>query len=221
MNALDGDFDAKEKLMPLKVIGAGVGRTGTYSLKLALDRLGLGSCHHMEEVLFNMPVQVPLWAAAVHGRPDWETIYKGYDSAVDWPTAGFFRELSAAYPSAKVILTTRSPESWVESFSETIYKLITARDHAPPEMQAWLAMAAGVIDRTGFPLGLDAAGLAKAYAAHNEAVKAAIPAKQLLVYQVKDGWEPLCAFLGVSVPAGPFPRTNDRGEFWDRVSGKT
>lgn len=206
--------------MTMHVIGAGVGRTGTYSLKLAINQLGLGPCHHMEEVLHNQSVQVPLWAAAVNGHADWEAIYKGYESAVDWPTAGFFRELSAAYPSAKFVLTVRSPESWAESFSETIYKLLAGRDDAPEEMRAWLDMGVGVISKTGFPDGLDVAGMMKAFTAHNDAVKAAIPAHQLLVYQVKDGWDPLCAFLGVPVPDSPFPRTNDRSEFWDLVSGK-
>lgn len=204
----------------MHVIGAGVGRTGTYSLKLAINQLGLGPCHHMEEVLHNQSVQVPLWATAVNGHADWEAIYKGYESAVDWPTAGFFRELSAAYPSAKFVLTVRSPESWAESFSETIYKLLAGRDDAPEEMRAWLDMGVGVISKTGFPDGLDVAGMMKAFTAHNDAVKAAIPAHQLLVYQVKDGWDPLCAFLGVPVPDSPFPRTNDRSEFWDLVSGK-
>ena len=203
--------------MTLKIIGAGVGRTGTYSLKLAINALGFGPCHHMEEVIFNMPTQVPLWTAAVRGQPDWAAIYKGYDSAVDWPTAGFFRELNAAYPSAKFILTHRSPESWVASFSETIYKLLDMP--VPPEMRDWLKMGTGVIRKTGFPAGLDNAGLTRAFNAHNEAVKAAIPADRLLVYQVKEGWGPLCAFLGVPVPDEPFPRTNDRGEFWDRISG--
>jgi hypothetical protein len=174
----------------------------------------------MEEVLHNQPVQVPLWAAAVNGQPDWEAVFKGYESAVDWPTAGFFRELSAAYPSARFVLTHRSPESWVQSFSATIYKLMAQEDGVPPEMQAWLEMGIGVITRTGFPIGLDTAGLMRAFIAHTDAVKAAIPADRLLVYQVKEGWGPLCAFLEVPVPADPFPRTNDRGEFWDRVSGK-
>lgn len=206
--------------MPIKIIGAGIGRTGTYSLKLAIDQLGLGPCHHMEDVLHNMPVQVPLWVAALKGHPDWEAIYKGYHSAVDWPTSGFFRELSKTYPLAKFVLTVRSPESWVASFSETIYKLLSGKDNVPKEMRAWLEMAAAVIDKTGFPAGLDAAGLVKAFNAHNDAVKATIPRDRLLVYQVKDGWAPLCGFLGQPVPAAPFPRTNDRGEFWDRVSGK-
>ncbi|MEE4239804.1 MAG: sulfotransferase family protein [Anderseniella sp.] len=206
--------------MPLTVIGAGVGRTGTYSLKLALNQLGVGPCHHMEEVLHQMPVQVPLWCDAVAGRADWEAIYDGYGSAVDWPTAGFFGELYAAYPTAKFILTLREPARWVESFSETIYRLLSGREMVPAEMLDWFDMAKAVIDRTGFPDGLDAAGLAKAFEAHNQAVRAGIPASQLLEFDVKQGWSPLCDFLGLAVPAEPFPRTNDRTEFWDRVAGK-
>jgi hypothetical protein len=118
------------------------------------------------------------------------------------------------------VLTTRDPEKWADSFAATIYKLIDDRDQAPPDKKAWLEMAAGVIARTGFPAGLNQEELARAYVAHNEAVKAAIPASRLLVYQVKDGWGPLCQFLGVPVPAEPFPRTNHRAEFWDRVTGK-
>ena len=206
--------------MAMQVIGVGVGRTGTYSLKLAINRLGLGPCHHMEEVLHNQAEQVPLWAAALNGSPNWDAIYNSYESAVDWPTAGFFRELVAAYPSAKFVLTVRTPESWAESFSQTIYRLVAGRADAPEEMHAWLDMAGGVVSRTGFPGGLDVPALRNAFDAHTEAVKASIPSDRLLVYQVKDGWAPLCAFLGKPVPAEPFPRTNDRGEFWDRVSGK-
>jgi len=170
--------------------------------------------------IHNMPAQVPLWDAGGKGRPDWDTIYEGYACAVDWPTAAFFRELNEAYPSARFVLTVRSPQSWVESFSHTIYQLLAAREDVPEEMQAWLDMAAGVVDKTGFPAGLDVADLVDAFEAHNERVKATIPAHRLLVYEVKEGWDPLCAFLGAPVPSEPFPRTNDRGEFWDRVSGK-
>ncbi len=204
----------------MHVIGAGVGRTGTYSLKLAINQLGLGPCHHMEAVLLGIAAQVPLWNDVLSGRPDWQAVYRGFASAVDWPTACFFRELSAAVPSARFVLTTRDPEKWADSFAATIYKLIGDRDQAPPDKKAWLDMAAGVIARTGFPAGLNQAELASAYVAHNEAVKAAVPASRLLVYQVKDGWGPLCQFLGVPEPAEPFPRTNHRAEFWDRVTGK-
>ena len=207
--------------MALQVIGAGVGRTGTASLWLALNQLGLGPCHHMAEVFQNLPVHVPLWQAALDGGADWRATYKGYESAVDWPTAGFFRELNAVYPSAKFILTVRSPESWAESFSQTIYKLLSDSGNPPPAMKPWFDMATGVVRKSGFPLGLDSAGVVKAFNAHTDAVKAAIPSNRLLIYEVKDGWGPLCAFLGKPVPAEPFPRTNSRGEFWEHIGAAT
>lgn len=207
--------------MALQIIGTGVGRTGTYSLRLAINQLGLGPCHHMEEVIDNLPAQQPLWSAALNGNADWEAIYEGYESAVDWPTAAFFRELIKAYPSAKFILTHRSPESWAESFTGTIYKLIAERDQAPPELKAWLEMVNNVVSKTGFQGGLEHEDLMQAFVAHNEAVKKTIPASQLLVYEVKEGWEPLCEFLGVPVPDEPFPRSNRREEFWDLVTSKS
>ena len=203
--------------MALKIIGTGVGRTGTYSLRTALTKLDLGPCHHMEEVLHHMPVQLPLWQAVVKGSPDWAAIYAGYGSAVDWPTAAFFRELSKAYPEAKFILTVRSPDSWAASFSETIYTLLAGKDEAPPHMRAWLDMATAVIEKSGFPGGMSTTALANAFTAHNEAVKAAIPPHRLLVYEVKQGWEPLCKFLGTPVPSEAFPQTNSRAEFWELV----
>ena len=139
---------------------------------------------------------------------------------MDWPTATFFRELHTAYPTAKFILTVRPTQSWVESFSETIYKALAGRAHAPDAMQPWLTMSSGVIARAGFVDGMDTAGLMTAFDAHVAAVKAAIPPDQLLVFQVKEGWDPLCRFLGVPVPATDFPRTNDRAEFWERIEGK-
>ena len=202
--------------MAIQVFGVGVGRTGTYSLKLAINQLGLGPCHHMEAVLNNMPVQVPLWSAALAERPNWQAIYHGFESAVDWPTASFFRELIKAYPSAKFVLTQRNPEHWADSFEATIYKLLAGREQGPPEMRAWLEMVDGVIAKTGFPGGLDRDDLIRAFVTHNEAVKTTIPAGQLLVYEVKEGWAPLCKFLNRRVPAEAFPRTNNRAEFWDR-----
>jgi len=173
----------------------------------------------MEEVLHNMPSQVPLWSSAAAGEADWSQIYAGYASAVDWPTACFFRELLKEYPSAKFVLTQRDPERWAESFGGTIYKLIAGRDEAPEEMKAWLEMANEVIVKTGFPPGYDHDALVNAFKAHNQAVQETIPANQLLVYAVKQGWEPLCEFLGTPVPDEEFPRTNDREEFWDRIDG--
>ena len=207
--------------MAMNVIGVGVGRTGTYSLRTAINQLGFGPCHHMEDVLQNRDVQVPLWSSAVGGSADWQSLYGGFESAVDWPTAAFFRELLEEYPSAKFVLTQRSAESWADSFGSTIYKLLAGRDQASPEMHAWLDMASGVIAKTGFPADLDRDGLMEAFTAHNEAVKETIPASQLLVFAVKEGWEPLCTFLDQPVPDEPFPRSNDREEFWDLVDAKT
>ncbi|MGB5319043.1 sulfotransferase family protein, partial [Eudoraea sp.] len=102
--------------MAISIIGAGVGRTGTYSLRLAINQLGFGPCHHMEEVLKNMDIQVPLWSEALKENANWGAIYDGFNSAVDWPTAGFFRELIKEYPTAKFILTERNPENWADSF---------------------------------------------------------------------------------------------------------
>lgn len=206
--------------MALSVLGTGVGRTGTYSLKLAINQLGFGPCHHMEEVLHNMPAQVPLWMDAVSGKADWSRIYEGYRSAVDWPTACFFRELIGEFPEAKFILTVRDSARWADSFEPTIYKLLAGKDEAPREMHAWLAMAAEVIAKSGFPLGLEHGDLIAAFEAHNQAVKEAIPTHQLLVFDVREGWGPLCEFLEVPTPDTDFPRTNHREEFWDRIDGK-
>jgi len=174
----------------------------------------------MEEVLHNMPTQVPLWSAAASGQPDWSSIFSGYRSTVDWPTACFFRELVKEYPEAKFVLTVRDPQRWADSFGATIYKLLENMEQAPQDKRAWLKMASDVIAKTGFPLGLDRDELVQAFIAHSKAVKEAIPAGRLLEFEVKDGWQPLCDFLEVPVPATDFPRTNHREEFWDRVNGK-
>lgn len=207
--------------MTLQVIGAGVGRTATYSLKLALEQLGHGPCYHMEEVAKDMGGQLPLWTAAIADTHDWPRIFQGYGSAVDWPVACFYRELHAQYPEAKFVLGTRNPRRWAESFSETIHKLIQNAEDTPPPIQAWLRMASNVINKTGIPLETDLEGLQAAFERHVDRVKAAIPEKQLLVFQAREGWAPLCAFLGKDIPDGPFPRSNDRTEFWDLVNSAT
>jgi hypothetical protein len=205
--------------MSLKVIGTGLGRTGTYSLKLALNELGLGPCYHMEEVILNMPSFLPKWQEAVAGKPDWAAIYDGYPSAVDWPTASYFRELYAAFPRAKFVHTVRSPESWVASFSETIHKLLQTKDDAPPQMRDWLEMSAKAIAKAGIGASSTPEQLARIFETHTAEVKAAIPAQQLLIFEAKQGWAPLCEFLGTTVPTTDFPRTNNRQDFWEKVKG--
>lgn len=205
--------------MSLQIIGAGLGRTGTFSLKLALEQLGLGPTHHMSEVVLNMAIQVPLWTEALEGRADWPAIFDGYQSAVDWPTASFYKELHGACPNAKFILTERDAEGWADSFGDTIFKVLQAPvDAAPLERQAWLRMAKGVLAKAGITASLDRAAQVAAYRAHNAAVRAAIPAAQLLVFDVREGWGPLCKFLGLAVPEAPFPKSNDRAEFMARLA---
>lgn len=202
----------------MRVIGAGLGRTGTYSLKAALERLGFGPCYHMETVLQARPQRVPHWNHALAGKADWVTVYDGFNSAVDWPTAAFCSELNIAWPEARFILSTRSPESWAASYGSTIAKLVAGRVNAPEPMQAWLDMVHSVTARCAVHDNMSETALAHAFIAHEAAVKSAIPAERLLVFEVKEGWGPLCAFLGVEAPDEPFPRTNDRSEFWDLVA---
>ncbi|MBU2605813.1 MAG: hypothetical protein KKC43_07975 [Alphaproteobacteria bacterium] len=204
--------------MTLSVISAGFGRTGTMSLKLALEQLGHGPCHHMVEVIENGAAQVPLWNDALAGKPDFDTIYAGYNSAVDWPTAAFWQELATHYPDVKVILSTRSPESWYKSISETILATVWAPDKWPAPAVEWFKMVTKVLERS-LGTAKDRDGIIAAFKAHEAAVKAAIPADRLLVHTAKDGWEPLCTFLGVPVPDTPYPRTNSKEEFFEHMKG--
>ena len=199
----------------MKIIGAGLGRTGTFSLKMAIDSLGFGPTHHMEEVFRDLPKHVPLWAAAAAGVPDWPTIYAGFHSATDWPTAGFVPELVAAYPQAKFILTLRGSEIWTDSYLETISLVLSGESEMPPEFGDWLMMARQVLARGGFLPGLSRDALIAGFEAHSVAVRARVLTGQLLEFNVGEGWGPLCRFLGVPVPEEPFPRTNDRIAFWD------
>ncbi|KCZ87620.1 sulfotransferase family protein [Hyphomonas johnsonii] len=202
--------------MTIGVISAGFGRTGTMSLKLALEELGHGPCHHMIEVIGNGDAQVPLWNDALAGHPDFQAIYAGFNSAVDWPTAAFWKEVADAYPDAKVILSTRSAESWYNSISETILATVWAPETWPAPAVEWFKMVTRVLERS-FGDAKDKDAIIATFHAHEAAVKAAIPADRLLVHSARDGWEPLCAFLGKPVPATPYPRTNSKEEFFQHM----
>ncbi|THD64387.1 sulfotransferase family protein [Phenylobacterium sp.] len=196
--------------MTLKVIGAGFGRTGTMSLKLALEALGLGPCYHMIEV-FKNPAAPDWWyeAALDPARADWAKIFAGYSATVDWPSATFYRELAAAYPEAKVILTERDPDDWFESTQATIFK-----NDIPADVEApFLRMLRKVIYELFDVRMHDRDHVISVYLAHNRTVRETIPADRLLVYRVSDGWAPLCGFLGVAVPDTSMPKVNSREEF--------
>lgn len=209
--------------MALSVVGSGFGRTGTLSLKTALETLGFGPCHHMEEVLAN-PSQVRHWQAVVAGEPvDWNAAFAGYRSQVDWPGAHVWRELAAAFPDAKVIHSVRPEESWWRSFSTTIGKVlrIHSRMALPPHGTAMMAASVEIIgNRTFGGEWSDREKALAAYRRRTEEVRAAVPAERLLVFDVAEGWDPLCKFLGVAVPNEPFPRRNARDEFWTLVGGE-
>jgi hypothetical protein len=207
--------------MPLSVVGAGFGRTGTLSLKLALEQLGLGPCYHMEEV-FKNPKAPGYWEAAADGKTvDWEEVFAGYRSTVDWPSATFWRELAEAYPQAKVILTVRNAESWFASTQATIFRAIpdVAAD-APLPDDPWVRMVVKVVCDLFDRRMHDKQKVIEVYNRHNETVRRTIPAERLLVYDLASGWAPLCAFLGVPVPDAPMPRVNTTEDFQQRFAGE-
>jgi hypothetical protein len=216
----------------LTVIGAGLGRTGTLSLHAALERLGFAPCEHMTNC-FAHPERFALWLEAARrkraGEPiDWRPLFSGYRATVDWPGAYFWRELIAAHPEAKVILTVRDPSHWYDSARDTIYAATQARTATPAarflyRMVEWANPRAGQGFRTvqetvwaGTLAGRfeDRDEAIRIFEEHNRDVVATVPSQRLLVFDVKEGWEPLCAFLGVPVPVGePFPHVNDAADF--------
>ncbi|MGH9080270.1 MAG: sulfotransferase family protein [Acidimicrobiales bacterium] len=200
--------------MGLQVVGAGLGRTGTHSLKLAFEQLLGGPCYHMVEVL-GRPDQAETWAAAVRGEvPDWTTFLAGYVATVDWPAAAFWRELAEAAPDAIVVLSVREPEAWWQSASQTIFSLLSRG--APPDDPAAVeevAMINALLEQRFTPGWNDRNTAIEAYESHNTEVRAAVPPDRLVEWRSGDGWEPLCRRLGVAVPPEPFPHVNSTSEF--------
>lgn len=203
--------------MALSVIGAGFGRTGTMSFKMALEQLGFGPCFHMAEFFkcADPEAMKEKWSRAVLGAGpmDWDKLFDGYRSTVDWPSTAYWRELAESFPDAKVILTVRDAERWYASTQETIFKPNPDKPLAE-RTDNWGRMVYKVINQDTF--GGDTAGhdhCISVYNRHNETVKAALPPERLLVYQAGEGWERLCAFLGVPVPDTPFPRENTSETF--------
>jgi hypothetical protein len=204
--------------MTIEVIGAGFGRTGTLSLKLALERLGFNRCYHMMEV-FAQPGHVSRWLQATRGEPiDWDDLYPGYAATVDWPSCNFWQPLLENYPQGRVILSERDPQAWYRSVMSTIWpSSLAARESAEPTMQAWAEMAFELIwDGTFHGRIEDEAHAIDVYLAHNEHVKRHAPTDRLLVFEASQGWGPLCEFLGRPVPDEPYPRVNSTEDFQAR-----
>lgn len=206
----------------MKVIGAGMGRTGTTSLQIALQELGFDPCYHMTEALRN-PSHVPMWHGAGRGKTvNWDEVLGDYEATVDFPGCSFYRELMAHYPEAKVLLSVRDPERWYESAYETIYQMTKV-------IPVWLRllvrplgkiyeMTDSVIWQGTFEGAMENRERAvQKFIEWNEQVQRDVPPEKLLVYSVKEGWEPLCDFLGVPVPDKPFPHANDRVKMQQRI----
>ncbi|MEI4263332.1 sulfotransferase family protein [Roseovarius sp. D0-M9] len=208
--------------MTLKVIGSGFGRTGTMTMKQALGTLGFGPTHHMTEVMAH-PEQLAHWKSIFAGQEvDWAEVYDGYGSQVDWPGASVWQEASIAFPDAKVIHTERPEDDWWASFNGTIGKYFALMDTIalPPHLlEIFEVTKAGLIEKT-FADFTDRDSAIASYRANNARVREIIPADRLLVFNVADGWEPLCRFLDVPVPNTPFPRSHARDEFWAHFGGE-
>ena len=214
--------------MSVRIIGAGFGRTGTTSLEAALEKLGFGPCYGMEDA-FESPDHAEAWEAAACGdRVEWRTLLGGYRSALDWPAASFYGSIMEAYPRAKVILTVRDPEGWYESTRNTIYgvpktvyaspvlsllRLVAPRTRRATQITErviWEGTFSGRFEDKEYAIGV--------FERHVEEVKRRVPSEKLLVYSVKQGWGPLCEFLGVQEPEGePFPHLNDTRSFLGEI----
>ena len=200
--------------MALKIVGTGLGRTGTKSMQTALNQLGFGPCHHMSE-MFTHPEAFPHWIAAAKVAQNWDVLFEGYESMVDWPGVKYWRELVAYYPEAKVLHTVRDPDQWFDSTQATIFNRSNLeRIVQPGPMSDFFTGLFGDM----MPNITDRAAMTDYYRRHDAEVRATVPMERLLIYPVGSGWEPLCDWLGVPIPDTPYPSENSRAEFVKRVA---
>jgi len=217
----------------MKVIGAGLPRTGTLTQKMSLELLGLGPCYHMVNVLSDLD-QAALWSRALHGESVWDEVFADSQSTVDWPGGYFYEELADYYPEAKVLLSVRDPQRWAESMHETVWAvrkgdsltrlLSDARGYVDADWAAFLGMIDELLwegKGTFATSGETLQQMMDTAKAHNDRVKSVIPPERLLTWDVTEGWEPLCEFLELPVPEVELPHINDREEFLARIADGT
>lgn len=228
----------------MKVIGAGFGRTGTTSLKAALQELGFGPSYSLTEV-FVHPEHIGFWQAArdlakrgsAGEDVDWKGFFagygRGYEVAVDWPACSFYGQIMEAFPEAPIILTVRDPNRWYESMLSTIYQIRWVTTGPWPIRVAFafaglffpgITGTARLADHLVWEDTFDGRFEDRDYAIevferHNEAVRRRVPPERLLVFDAREGWEPLCDFFGVEVPDQPFPYLNEAREMRRRLLG--
>jgi hypothetical protein len=212
----------------MRVIGVGIGRTGTLSTKVALETLGFGPCHHFTEIMGRADL-ARRWAGVLgSGTPDWPQIFAGYGATVDWPAAAYWRDLVDTYREAKVLLNVRDPDRWYESMLQTLLPPVYGdrpglRQRARAGVmrvfqpgQAKLMVQLPDMLRAFFGTGHRMPTRQEAidaYQRHVAEVRTSVDPDRLLIYQVSDGWDPLCEFLGVDRPDQPFPRVNEAASF--------
>jgi Sulfotransferase domain len=213
----------------MRLIGAGLPRTGTLSQKVALEMLGLAPCYHMVNVLADLD-QAEVWRGALEGDVQWEEVFRDFPATVDWPGSFFWRELIDFYPDAKVLLSARDSEGWERSMRDTIWgifygdmlihDLSSARARVDPKWRGYIELMQEMWGRSGLiDAGADTTpeSMRSAMERFNQEVQDTVPAERLLVWSVSDGWEPLCEFLELPAPSTPFPHLNDSGEFAERI----
>jgi hypothetical protein len=217
----------------LKLIGAGLPRTATTTQMVALEQLGLGPCYHMRDLLADLPRGLPLWERAAEGAPDWDMIFTGVNSTVDWPSARYYRQLMDRYPTAKVLLSVRDGEAWVRSMRQTVWGIFhgdtvmhhvcEARSVLDPLWRRFTGLMTRMTwDEQSGALAGDSStdeGFVALMNRWNDAVKATVPADRLLVWDPQEGWGPLCDFLELEIPAEPLPRLNDTASFREGIIG--
>ena len=199
--------------MSLKIVGAGLGRTGTHSLKIALEQLLGGPCYHMFEVLAH-PDDIAQWQlAADGGTPDWRELFANYEAAVDWPASAYWRELSEVYPDAMVLLSSRPADEWWRSADNTIWAVSRREPPPDPVFQAQMKMVKKILQTRFTPDWSEEGPSKAAYERHNAEVRATVPAERLIDWHPGDGWGPICRGLGIPEPSEPFPHVNTTDEF--------
>ncbi len=205
----------------MRAVGAGLGRTGTHSLKVAFERLLGGTSHHMIEV-FAHPDEMPVWTAAAEGRmPDWQQFLGGYSATCDWPSAAFWPEIAAAFPDAPIILSVRDPESWLTSAHNTIFVHLQDALDKPAGEDPWADMIRAIFSARFDANIHDDEAMKRAFAEWNDRVRRDADPDRLVVWRATDGWPPLCDALGVPVPDEPFPVTNTTEEWRQRTAQPT
>lgn len=219
--------------MAMKVIGAGLPRTATTTQMVAFEMLGFGPCYHMRNVLMDLENQLPYWEAAQDGSPDWDGVFEGSNSTCDWPSARYYDQLMEHYPEAKVVLTVRSPDGWVKSMRETVWgvfhgdtplhHLSDARACVDPLWRRYIDLMTRMNwdEETGAMAGdtYDDQEFGAIMERWNDSVKEMVPSERLLVWDPKDGWDPLCQFLEVDVPGDPLPHLNETESFKEGLIG--